>query len=180
MAERWVTACCFGCNIYVSDFVSHRYIISNSLAFQGYSMIVKVRAAKVEDYKNIKVYDEFAGDRRFDMERGELLVADVDQNKAVGFLKITSNEFFNKPLISIVNTHPNYRNKGIATALIKKALEQASWYKVYTTIEASNVKTQKLFLSIGFDRVGEIKECNFNEETEVVFCYTKYQPLVQT
>ena len=43
-------------------------------------MCIKIRPAEVTDYKIIKAYDQFAGDSRFDMQRGELLVADLDEN----------------------------------------------------------------------------------------------------
>lgn len=135
-------------------------------------MELRIRKSKISDYPVLREFDEFAGDRRMDMERGELLIADLGSNSCVGYAKLTCNEFFNKPLISIVNTHPDYRGKGVATALIKAAIDQATWHKVYTTTEVSNTKMQSLLQHLGFEQVAEIKGFNFDGEAEFVFCHT--------
>ncbi|MEJ2762949.1 GNAT family N-acetyltransferase [Photobacterium sp. MCCC 1A19761] len=135
-------------------------------------MEIKIRRSKVTDYVRMKEFDEFAGDRRMDMERGELFIADLGSIPCVGYLKLTSNEFFNKPLISLVNTHPDYRGKGIGAALIRSAVAQAGWHKVYSTTEESNTRMQSLFESIGFEKVGTICDFNFDGEAEWVYCYT--------
>ena len=134
---------------------------------------MKIRPAEIPDYKIMKAYDQFAGDRRLDMQRGELLVADLNEDRAVGYLKLTSHEFFNRPLISLVNTHPDFRKKGIASALIKEAVQRAPWRQVYTSTELSNEKMQRLLPTLGFAFVGEIKNFNFDGETELIYCYTK-------
>jgi len=82
----------------------------------------KIRKAKVSDYSAILEYDEFPGDRRIDIERGELLIADCGLDQAVGYLRVTSNEFFNKPLIAIVNTDPDFRSIGIASRIDSRQL----------------------------------------------------------
>lgn len=132
-----------------------------------------IRPAEVSDYRIINEYDDFAGDRRIDMERGELFVADTADERSVGFLKLTSNEFFNKPMISIVNVRPNLRGRGIASALIRDAIERANWHKVYTSTEADNDVMHHLLPKLGFVRVGSIGGLNFDEGEEVVFCFQK-------
>ena len=136
-------------------------------------MLIKVRAAEIADYKIINQYDEFAGDRRIEMERGELFVADIDGIKAVGFLVITSNEFFNKPLISLVNVVPDFRQKGVAKVLIEFAIKRSGWIKLYAATEASNDIMHTLFPKVGFELVGEIMDFNFDGEAEKIYCYSK-------
>lgn len=136
-------------------------------------MSVKVRSAEISDYKILNQYDEFAGDRRIEMERGELFVADIDGTKAVGFLVITSNEFFNKPLISLVNVAPDFRQKGVAKALIEFAIKRSGWIKLYAATEASNDIMHTLFPKVGFELVGEIMDFNFDGEAEKIYCYSK-------
>lgn len=136
-------------------------------------MTITIRPAEVSDYRIINDYDDFAGDRRIDMERGELFVADTADERSVGFLKLTSNEFFNKPMISIVNVRPNLRRRGIASALIRNAVEKASWCKVYTSTEADNEVMHLLLPKLGFERVGSIGGLNFDGGDEVVFCFQK-------
>ena len=91
-------------------------------------MKANVRKSRFSDYQYLLKFDEFTGDRRIDMERGELLVADLDSKACIGYAKLTSYEFFNKPLISIVNTHPEYRGIGVADIrnLANKAIQSDS------------------------------------------------------
>ena len=117
----------------------------------------------------MKEYDLFAGDRRMDMERGELLIADHEEHLCVGYLKLTSNEFFNKPLISLVNVDEKYRSKGIGSRLINKAIELASWHEVYLTTETRNTGMQRLASRLGFAEVGIIHGLNFDGEDELVY-----------
>jgi RimJ/RimL family protein N-acetyltransferase len=133
---------------------------------------LKIRKAMLSDYPIILEYDEFPGDRRIDMERGELLIADCGLDKAVGYLRVTSNEFFNKPLIAILNTRPNFRSLGIATELIKAAIVNSTWHKVYSTTEETNGSMQSLFSKLGFQQVAAMKEFNFDGSTELLYCYT--------
>jgi hypothetical protein len=86
------------------------------------------------------------------MERGELLIADCGLDKAVGYLRVASNEFFNKPLIAIVNTHPEFRSRGIVSELVKAAIGISTWQKVYSTTEESNVSMTSLFLKLGLKK----------------------------
>lgn len=135
-------------------------------------MEITIRKSKVTDYVRMKEFDECAGDRRIDMERGELFIADLGSISCVGYLKLTCNEFFNKPLISGVNTHPDYRGQGIGAALIRSAVAQAGWHKVYSTTEESNSRMQSLLESIGFEKVGTIRDFNLDGEAEWVYCFT--------
>tara|TARA_R110002072_G_scaffold20841_10_gene75264 strand:+ start:842 stop:1213 length:372 start_codon:yes stop_codon:yes gene_type:complete len=119
----------------------------------------------------MKEFDVFAGDRRMDMERGELLVADYKAHLCAGYLKLTSNEFFNKPLISLVVINEAYRSRGIGSQLIIEAIERASWHEVYLTTEARNTGMQRLASKLGFLEVGLVRGLNFDGEDELVFRY---------
>jgi RimJ/RimL family protein N-acetyltransferase len=139
------------------------------------NMEVVVRNCQISDYPIIREYDQFMGDRRLDMERGELLVSDYGQQQAVGYLKLTSNEFFNKPLISLVNVSEEFRGLGIGAKLIGHALNEAKWHQVYLTTEPKNTGMQKLALRLGFEEAGVVKGLNFTGEDELIFRWSRHQ-----
>lgn len=134
---------------------------------------ITVRDCVVSDYPIIAEYDQFMGDRRVDLERGEFVVADLGKSKAVGYLKLTSNEFFNKPLISIVNVSKEYRRLGIGSKLISHALTQTKWHQVYLTTKPRNSGMQTLVVKLGFEEVGIVKGLNFNGEDELIFRWSR-------
>lgn len=138
-------------------------------------MEVIIRDSRISDYPIIREYDQFMGDRRIEMERGELIVADYASNESVGYLKLTSNEFFNKPLISLVNVAEKYRGLGVGSNLIQSALENAKWHQVYLTIEPSNTVMHRLIERLGFAEVGIVKGLNFNGDDELIFRWSRRQ-----
>ena len=78
--------------------------------------------------------------------------------------------------IALVATHPEYRQKGIAKALIEKSVEKAKELKLsFLSLEVrvSNIPAQKLYHSCGFELVG--KRPNFYQTPkEDAYIMTKY------
>ena len=88
------------------------------------------------------------------VHKGQLWMALVD-DKVVGFLLSTYKE---GPYIYNIAVLPEYRNQGVATALINKCNE---FYKehdfTYLYVDVNN-PAQKLYFDLGY-RVKSIKEC---------------------
>lgn len=136
------------------------------------NMII-VRFAHLGDFKKIKEYDEFMGDRRIDLQLREILVADVDGEMAQGFAKIGRN-FLNRLVVEMVCVNPDFRCRGVATKLLEAIQKECAGCQIYATTEESNKTMQHLFLKIGWKRVGQIEEFNFSGERELIFRYGEW------
>jgi GNAT superfamily N-acetyltransferase len=104
-----------------------------------------IRPCQLGDYTALRTLDEFIGDRRIDMQRGSLLVAEVD-GSAVGYAKVAPAEFLGWPLLSILCVATAFRRQGIGSALIASAVRNAQWLRLYCSTEASNNVMQSLLL----------------------------------
>jgi ribosomal protein S18 acetylase RimI-like enzyme len=127
-----------------------------------------IRAPQVNDIKLIQAYDEFPGERHLDFQRGELTVADYDNNKAVGFITV-SNEFLNRSLISVLCVSECFRRKGVARALIDHVCRSSRLPCIYLCTEASNHGMIGLLVSAGWLEVGHVNEFSFDGERELIF-----------
>ena len=130
---------------------------------------IAIRPATFADYKIIRVYDEFLGDRRLDIQRRELFVADNGDHSAAGFLKITASSFLDRPLVEIVCVAPAQRRQGIATRLLDAACKQYHGCEIYLTTEKSNVIMQQLLDTCGWAQVGSIAGFNIGGELELIY-----------
>lgn len=127
-----------------------------------------IRACQVRDYPALGTFDEFIGDRRIDMQQGNLMVAELD-GIAVGYAKITPAEFLGWPLLSIVCVAAAFRGQGIGGGLIANAVKNAQWLRLYSTTEASNAVMRSLLLKHGAHEIGFADDLNTSEEREILF-----------
>ena len=102
------------------------------------------------------------GDRREDIERGELFVADCDEHQAAGYLKLSSNMFFNKPFVTYLCVDSNFRRKGIATKLLIGIETHVGWERLYLSTEEDNHAMRELLPKVGYQRCGKITNLNEN------------------
>ncbi len=128
-----------------------------------------VRPAEFADYKIIREYDEFLGDRRLDIQRRELLVADYGSARAVGFMKLTASAFLNRPLIEIICVAQKLRRVGIAKSLLQVACQHYVGCHIYLTTEESNEPMKTLLVTQGWALVGHIDGFNFSGERELIY-----------
>jgi ribosomal protein S18 acetylase RimI-like enzyme len=127
-----------------------------------------IRAPQANDIKLINAYDELPGERRLEFQRGELTVADYEDNKAVGFITM-SNEFLNRSLISVLCVSECFRRKGVARALMDYVCRSSRLPCIYLCTEASNRRMIALLVSAGWLEVGHVDEFSFDGERELIF-----------
>ncbi len=97
-----------------------------------------IRPCEIRDYPALKSFDEFMGDRRIDMQQGNLMVATLE-DAVVGYSKVAPSEFMGWPPLSIVCAASSSRRRGIGRDLVEGARSAAQWLRLYTSTEASNV-----------------------------------------
>ena len=130
---------------------------------------IVVRPAQFADYKIIREYDEFLGDRRLDIQRRELLVADLGDERAVGFLKATASAFLDRPLVELLCVAQALRRRGVATRLLEAACKHYRGCQIYLTTEESNGNMRRLLDAIGWANVGYIDGFNISGERELIY-----------
>ena len=124
--------------------------------------MITVRRAIRSDYPIIKAYDPFMGDRREDIERGELFVADHDDHRAAGYLKLSSAMFFNKPFVTYLCVKSEFRREGVASKLLLGIEQHVGWHRLFISTEEDNIAMQELLAKLGYEKCGEITRLNEN------------------
>lgn len=127
-----------------------------------------IRPCEMRDYPVLKSFDEFMGDRRIDMQQGNLLVATLE-DAVVGYAKVAPSEFMGWPLLSIVCVLPSARRRGIGRDLVEGAKLAAQWLRLYTSTEASNVPMRSLLQICGAREIGFSDSLNMSGEREILF-----------
>ncbi|MES2560180.1 MAG: N-acetyltransferase [Bacteroidota bacterium] len=88
----------------------------------------------------------------------EVYVAYVDQHFA-GFVVLSLVGVL-RGYIQTICLHPEYRGQGIGTALLKYSEERLTkeFANVFMCVSSFNHRAQKLYYSLGFEKVGELKD----------------------
>ena len=102
---------------------------------------IEVRAARFEDYPALSEFDDFLGDRRIDIQRGEILVCDFAGESTTGYLRFSPNHFFDWPFVVNLCVKEKYRRRGIGVALLRSASELTQLPRLY--ISKSRVMTNE-------------------------------------
>ncbi|MBP5169836.1 MAG: GNAT family N-acetyltransferase [Oscillospiraceae bacterium] len=94
-------------------------------------------------------------------QRG-LFVALKDQEECLGFMYCMPKGVFGSyPYLHIIAVEEKYRNLGIGKQLIKYFEENSSGYsstKYFLTVDDFNPQARKLYESLGYQCVGELKD----------------------
>jgi ribosomal protein S18 acetylase RimI-like enzyme len=89
-------------------------------------------------------------------------------DKALGFGILGNLLFYGRDFIELLIVHPEYRRRGIATALIRKMERICPNSKLFTSTNESNVAAQKTYEANGFNRSGYIE--NLDEgDPEIIY-----------
>ena len=110
------------------------------------------------------------GDRREDIEKGELFVADLPDAQAVAYLKLSSYALFHKPFVVYLVVNPQYRRKGVAMQLLLGIEQYVGWHRLFISTEKRNEAMHALLPKAGYKRCGEIDGLNADGATECFYC----------
>ncbi len=92
----------------------------------------------------------------------ELFVALNDHEDCLGFMYYMPKGVFGSyPYLHIIAVKEEYRNQGVGKQLIKYFEENSSDYsstKYFLTVDDMNPQARKLYESLGYQRVGELKD----------------------
>lgn len=132
-------------------------------------MKLVVRPARFDDYPKLCSFDEFLGDRRIDMQKGELYVCDCPDEQAVGYLKLSTEHFFDWPMVVILCVKESSRRMGVGSKLLRFASQFEHLPRLYVSTEASNDPMRKLLADEGASEIGYIDLLNLDEERELLY-----------
>ncbi len=132
-------------------------------------MKTNVRPAELADYPRIKRYDEFIGDRRLDLQAGELTVADQGERRAIGYARVWATAFLGWPLVAALCVQPDLRRTGVAAALLSRLVEDARFPRLYLSTEEGNEAMRALLAARGARRIGHADELNIGGERELLY-----------
>lgn len=69
---------------------------------------------------------------------------------------ITDNHLWGRGFVWLLWVEPEFRRQGVATALMRHAEKLASPPRLFTSTRSSNLASQRLFESLGYERSGEL------------------------
>lgn len=128
-----------------------------------------VRLAVSGDYASLRDWDEFWGDRRQELQRGEVYLACGPQGESLGYIRLTRNEFLNFPLIAALCVRPDARRSGVAQNLLLHVEHILTGLRVFTTTEESNSEMLGILSKMGYEHVGHIDKVNSDGSRELIF-----------
>ncbi len=138
-------------------------------------MVLIERASK-SDFEHICVLDETilgSGRRRPEFARafaeGRVAVARID-GVVRGYV-VTDRSFFDNDYVRLLLVHPEYRRRGVATALLRAAELDCETEKLFTSTNQSNLAMQALCDRLGYQRSGIVENL---DEGDPELIYVKW------
>lgn len=127
-----------------------------------------IRKATLEDFPVIDLFDVFARDRKEEIEKGEVLVAIIDE-KVAGYMT-HNRSFYSRPFVQFVNVNPEFLKQGVAKALfqyVEKIYTESGDELIFVSTEDDNEIMLHFFEKYGWERSGVIH--NIQKQAEFVF-----------
>jgi ribosomal protein S18 acetylase RimI-like enzyme len=82
---------------------------------------------------------------------------------------ILEQTFYRQGFIGLLIVHPDYRRRGVVTALIHRIESICPTEKLFTSTNESNVIAQKTYEALGFIRSGYIENLDENDPEIIYF-----------
>ena len=138
-------------------------------------MVLIARASK-SDFEHICALDETilgSGRRRPAIARAfaESRVAVARVDGVVRGYVITDTSFFDNGFVRLLLVHPEYRRRGLATALMRAAELDCETDKLFTSTNQSNLAMQALCDRLGYQRSGIVENL---DEGDPELIYVKW------
>ncbi|SRR5579885_376333 len=135
--------------------------------------MVIIERATSQDFEHICALDETV--RRGPARRALIGTALAQARCAVaradgvvrGFVILTQN-FFGHGFVELLVVHPDFRRRGLATALMRAAELDAPTEKLFTSTNQSNEPARRLFERLGFVPSGMIENLD-DGDPEIVY-----------
>ncbi|HEY6420615.1 MAG TPA: GNAT family N-acetyltransferase [Candidatus Binataceae bacterium] len=124
--------------------------------------MVVIERASNEDFEHICALDETVvghGSRRAVIARAvaESRCAVARADGAVRGFQIADRSFFGNWFVELLIVHPDYRRRGVASALMRAAELDCPAEKLFTSTNQSNFPMQQLCARLGFIRSGYVE-----------------------
>ena len=119
------------------------------------------RAAQESDTPQLVAFDTMArtSPQRVEsinswVRSGECVVAELE-TESVGYAALTHN-FFKQGFVEMLQVHPDFRRRGVGTALMRRMWDLCDTEKLWTSTNLSNRPMQALLESLGYEFAGVI------------------------
>ena len=83
---------------------------------------------------------------------------------------ITDIHLWGRGFVWLLWVEPDFRRQGVATALMRHAEKLASPPRLFTSTQSSNLASQRLFESLGYERSGQLEKM---DDTNPELFYSK-------
>ena len=128
-----------------------------------------IRLGRKEDLPQIDAFDLFGGDRAQEIINGCLRVY-LAENQIVGYVTaIEESCLCGHPLVSFLCIDPEYRRRGIASALLAKLEEQYKTRKLFISTESNNSIMLSFIEQRNYLKAGTLAQINDDGSDEVYF-----------
>lgn len=137
---------------------------------------MEIKKAVAKDLRDFLAINATLVDSRVDhadfirksLREGKCYIARLG-DKAAGLAIMGNALFFEQWYIELVAVHPDYRRRGVATALLQRLAKDCPADKLFTSTNESNTIAQKTYEACGFIRSGYIE--NLDEgDPEIIYC----------
>ncbi len=132
-----------------------------------------IERAATQDFEHICALDEtvLSSGRRRSMiaqalAQSRIAVARVD-GRVRGFV-IGEDNFFGHGFVALLIVHPEFRRRGLATALMRAAELDCQTEKIFTSTNQSNIPMQQLCARTGYIKSGYIENLDA-DDPEVIY-----------